>query len=238
MARSALRCTGLRQSDPLRVSQGKAGLRTVPDRSAYSSEHRDLPADIAVEPDGLAGDPGELACDPDREFDPLYIAAVLASGARTLARAQARDRGLWLACRHERDACRGVVGTLRRNERCAGNAGRCNGNAKRKPGGQSGTEGARTLQTGNGAVEVWGLGRLRQADRRDARSFRGHEPAMGRSLRCVRGFINAKPPSHRMSIPPNFARPSRRGDRVKMGTSEFGTSRRFAAMQWFVGYRG
>ncbi len=95
MARSALRSTGLRQADRLRVSQGKARLWTVPDRSAYSSEHRDLPADIALEPDGLAGDPGQLACDPNRELDPLYIAAVLAGRARTLARAQARDRGLW-----------------------------------------------------------------------------------------------------------------------------------------------
>jgi uncharacterized membrane protein (UPF0182 family) len=87
-------------------------------------------------------------------------------------------------------------------------------------------------------VEVWGLGRLRQADRRDARSFGGREPAIGRSLRCVGGFINAKTPSDWMSIPPNFARPSRRGDRVKIGTSEFGTNAKCRPALKLSAYRG
>ena len=36
----------------------------------------------------------ELACDPDRELDPLCIATLFASGARTPAGAETRDRSL------------------------------------------------------------------------------------------------------------------------------------------------
>ena len=53
----ALRSARLRQADRLRVSQGEARLRAVPDRGADQSEYRHLPAAHAVEPDGLAGDP-------------------------------------------------------------------------------------------------------------------------------------------------------------------------------------
>ena len=114
VARRALRPARLRQADRLRVSQGEARLRAVPDRGADQSEHRNLPATLAVEPDGLAGDPRQLACDPDRELDSLCIAALFAGGAGTIAGAQARDRSLWRSCGDEGDARRGIVGALRK----------------------------------------------------------------------------------------------------------------------------
>jgi hypothetical protein len=43
-----------------------------------------LPATLAVEPNGLAGDPRELACDSDREFDSLCFAPLSAGGAGQL----------------------------------------------------------------------------------------------------------------------------------------------------------
>src|SRR5262249_25530643 len=109
----ALRCARLRQADRVRIPEGEAGLRTVPDRGANPSEHGNLATDIAVEPDGLAGDPRKPARDPDREFDPLRVAAVFAGGAGAFAGAQTGDRRLWRACRHEGDAGRGVGSPLR-----------------------------------------------------------------------------------------------------------------------------
>ena len=55
----AARCdrARLRQADRLRVSQGEARLRAVPDRGADQSEYGNLATTHAVEPDGLAGDP-------------------------------------------------------------------------------------------------------------------------------------------------------------------------------------
>src|SRR5262249_14881129 len=89
VARRALRSAELRQADCLRVSEGEAGLRAVPDRGTDQSEYRNLPTAHAVEPDGLAGDPRrELACDPYRELDCLCIAALFAGGAWTLAGTQ------------------------------------------------------------------------------------------------------------------------------------------------------
>lgn len=84
-ARCALRRTELRQADRLRVFQRETYLRAFPDRSADPSEHGDLPTNFALEPNGLAGDPGKPACDSDRELDPLRIAVVSARGARTPA---------------------------------------------------------------------------------------------------------------------------------------------------------
>jgi len=70
VARRALRRARLRQTGRLRIPQGEARLRAVSDRGADQSEHGDLAATHAVEPDGLAGDPRcQLACDPDRELD-------------------------------------------------------------------------------------------------------------------------------------------------------------------------
>ena len=141
-----------------------------------------LPATHAVEPNGLAGDPRELACDPDRELDSLRIAALFAGGAGTLAGAQARDRRLWRTCGDEGDARRGIVGALHGTRRRAGGSEHCNGDAARRPRGRSGAGGARPLQSSNGALEIRRLGGLRHGVRRDAEAFGGYEPAIGRPL--------------------------------------------------------
>jgi len=95
VARRALRRARLRQIDCLRVPQGEACLRAVPDRGADQSEYGDLATTHVVEPDGLAGDPRcKPACDSDRELDPLRIAALFAGTARTSAGAETRDRSL------------------------------------------------------------------------------------------------------------------------------------------------
>ena len=52
--------------------------RAVPDRGAHQAEHRDLAADLAVEPDGLARHPRQSPGGADRELDPLRLAAVSA----------------------------------------------------------------------------------------------------------------------------------------------------------------
>src|SRR5260370_21170986 len=113
MARRALRPAGLRQADRLRISQGEARLRAVPDRGVDQSKHLYLPTTFAMEPDGLAGDPRELAGDPDRELDSLCISALFAGGTGTIAGAQARDRRLWRSCGNGGDAHRSIVGALR-----------------------------------------------------------------------------------------------------------------------------
>jgi hypothetical protein len=82
----------------------KLAYGAVPDRGEDQSEHRHLPTTHAVEPAGLAGDPRELARDPDRELASLCIAALFAGGAGTLAGAQARDRSLWRTRGDEGDA--------------------------------------------------------------------------------------------------------------------------------------
>ncbi len=63
-----------------------------------------------------------------------------------------------------------------------GNARHCSGNSERKLRGKTRAGGTRSLQQGNGAAEVRGLGRLRQAARCDARHFGGYDPAIGRAL--------------------------------------------------------
>src|SRR5262249_58900158 len=84
VARRALRSAGLRQADCLRVSEGEARLRAVPDRGTDQSEYRNLPTAHAVEPDGLAGDPRrELACDTYRELAPPRIAALVPGPSST-----------------------------------------------------------------------------------------------------------------------------------------------------------
>ena len=55
---------------------------------------------------------GEPACDPDRELDPLCIAALFASGAGAPAGAEARDRSLRRTCGDEGDARRGLVSAV------------------------------------------------------------------------------------------------------------------------------
>ena len=61
LARGALRSARLRQAYRLRVPQGQARLRAVPDRGADQSEHRYFAADLAVESDGLAGASAEIS---------------------------------------------------------------------------------------------------------------------------------------------------------------------------------
>src|ERR1700680_3379656 len=95
VARCALRRARLRQTDRRQVPKGEARLRAVSDRGADQSEYGDLATTHAVESDGLAGDTRcELACDSDRELDPLCIAPLFASGAWTPAGAETRDRSL------------------------------------------------------------------------------------------------------------------------------------------------
>src|SRR5262249_11915139 len=129
VARRSLRRARLRQAGRLRVSQGEARLRAVPDRGTDQSEYRNLPTNQAVEPERVAGDPRcELACDPHRDLDSLCIAALFAGGARTLAGAQTRDRLLWRACGDERNASRRIVSALYRTERRVGGHERNKGN--------------------------------------------------------------------------------------------------------------
>src|SRR5262249_44319261 len=112
MARRALRPAQLRQAPRVRIPQGQACLRAVSDRGSDQSEYRDFAAALALEPDGLAGDPRPHNRDPDRELDSLCIAALPAGGAGTTARAQTRDRGLWRPGRDEGDACRSIGGAV------------------------------------------------------------------------------------------------------------------------------
>src|SRR6516162_6193300 len=132
-----------------------------------------------MEPDGLAGDSRcELACDPDRELDPLCIAALFAGGAGTLAGAQTRDRILWRTCGDEGDARRGTVGALR-SWHCADGPECHNGNAARRPCGRSGARGTRPLHSSNGALEIRRLGGFRHGARGRARVFGRYKPAIG-----------------------------------------------------------
>src|ERR1700740_2518226 len=62
------------------ISQGEARLRPLSDRGADQPEHRDLPAALAVEPDGLARHPRKSAGDPDRELDLVCVPALSARG--------------------------------------------------------------------------------------------------------------------------------------------------------------
>src|SRR5258707_8997793 len=77
---------------------GETRLRAIPDRGADQSEHRYLPATHAVESNGLAGDPREPACDPDRELASLCIAALFAGDAGTLA-GRSEERRVGKECR-------------------------------------------------------------------------------------------------------------------------------------------
>src|SRR5258706_36307 len=113
MAGRALRCARLRQADCLRVSQGEARLRAVPDRGTDQSDYRNIAKAHAVEPDGFAGDTWrELARDPDRKLASLRNAALFAGGAGTPAGTETRDRGLRRACGDEGDAGRGSGGAV------------------------------------------------------------------------------------------------------------------------------
>ena len=94
LAGRALRSARLRQAHRLRVPQGQARLRAVPDRGAHQPEHRDLAADLAVEPDGLARHSRESSGRADREFAPVCVAAVSARGVGPVAGTQAGDRGV------------------------------------------------------------------------------------------------------------------------------------------------
>ena len=108
LAGRALRSAGLRQAHRLRVPQGQAGLRAVSDRGADQPEHRDLAADLAVEPDGLARHPRQSSGRADRELDPVCVAAVSPRGVGPVAGTQAGDRGLWRPCGDGGHASRGA----------------------------------------------------------------------------------------------------------------------------------
>ena len=112
LAGGALRSARLRQARRLRIPQGQAGLRAVPDRGAHPAEHRHLAADLAVEPDGLAGHPRPSAGGADRELDPLRLAALPARRDRPAARAEARDRRLRRSRGDGGNAGRGAGGAL------------------------------------------------------------------------------------------------------------------------------
>src|SRR5208282_3589358 len=145
VAGGPLRCARLWQADRLRVPQGQAGLRTVPDRRAHPPEHRDLATDLALEPDGLAGDPRQSARGADRELNPVRLAALSARGSRPITRTQAGDRGVWRSRGHGRNArpspCRAFQGD--RADLAAGQAGR---NLGRRAGRGPGPRGARPLR--------------------------------------------------------------------------------------------
>ena len=112
LAGRALRSARVRQADRLRVPQGEAGLRAVPDRGADQPEHRDFAADLAVEPDGLAGHSRESAGRADRELDPVRVAAVSARGVGPVAGTEAGDRGLRRPRGDGGDASRGPGRTV------------------------------------------------------------------------------------------------------------------------------
>ena len=82
---------------------------------------------------------GQPAGDPDRELDPLRVAALSAGGAGTTAGAETRDRGVRRTCRHEGDARRGPGGAVHGTRCCAGDRKRDRGGAPREPGDTSGT---------------------------------------------------------------------------------------------------
>ena len=126
LAGRALRSARLRQAHRLRVPQGQTRLRPVPDRGAHQPEHRDLAADLAVEPDGLASHSRKPSGRADRELDPVCVAAVSARGVGPVAGTQAGDRGLRRPCGDGGDASCGpgrAVQGIRPGCRPAGSAG-------------------------------------------------------------------------------------------------------------------
>ena len=74
-----LRPAALRRADRVRVSQGQAGVRAVPDRGAHQPEHGHLAAAIPVEPARVTGDSGNLHAVPIEDsilyVSPLYLRA-------------------------------------------------------------------------------------------------------------------------------------------------------------------
>ncbi len=120
LAGGALRSARLRQGRGLRIPQGQAGLRAVPDRGAHPAEHRHLAADLAVEPDGLARHPRPSPGGADRELDPLRLAALPARRDRPAAGAEARDRRLRRSRGDGGNAGRGAGGALQGHRSAAG----------------------------------------------------------------------------------------------------------------------
>ena len=112
LAGSPVRSAPLRRVDRLRVPQGQARLRPVPDRGSHQSEYGDIAATLPLEPAGLAGYPREPPCDSDRELHSVRVAVVSARVDGTDPGAQARDRRLWRPSRHGGDARSGAGGSL------------------------------------------------------------------------------------------------------------------------------
>ncbi len=102
MAGGTLRRAALRRARRVRVPEGAGDLRAATDRGAHRSGHDDLAAALAVEPDGLEGDPRQPAGDPDRRRDRLRGAALPSLRAGTDPRAEAGDRRLRRSRRHGR----------------------------------------------------------------------------------------------------------------------------------------
>ena len=145
LAGGALRSARLRQGRRLRIPQGQAGLRAVPDRGAHPAEHRHLAADLAVEPDGLARHPRPSPGGADRELDPLRLAALPARRDRPAAGAEAGDRSLWRSRGDGGNAGRGAGGALQGDRAAAGTTRRGGRGEARRSGGCACPRGARPL---------------------------------------------------------------------------------------------
>ena len=152
LAGGALRSARLRQGRRLRIPQGQAGLRAVPDRGAHPAEHRHLAADLAVEPDGLAGHPRPSPGGADREFDPLRLAALPARRDRPAAGAEARDRSLRRSRGDGGDAGRRAGGAVQGDGATAASPRRDGRNDVRGSGGCAGPRGARPLRPGRSSA--------------------------------------------------------------------------------------
>ena len=152
----------------------------------------DLAAAFAVEPVGIAGDPRQHARDPDRELDPLHLAALSAGRAGSAAGAQARHRSLWRSGGDEGDARRGIVGAVL-GRRCRdGHNECCNGSIFRKRNDRGRPQGTRSLQPGDRALEVRGLGGLRDGAGYFARAPAADEqPGCNSELTQTRSVIMA-----------------------------------------------
>ena len=145
LAGGALRSARLRQGRRLRIPQGQAGLRAVPDRGAHPAEHRHLAADLAVEPDGLARHSRPSPGGADRELDPLRLAALPARRDRPAAGTEAGDRGLWRSRGDGGNAERGAGGAVQGNRAATGTTRRGGRGAVRRSGGCACPRGARPL---------------------------------------------------------------------------------------------
>src|SRR6202051_320846 len=88
MASRGLRSARLRQAHGLCVPQGQGCLRAIPDRSAHQPKHRNLAADLALESDGLAGDPREPSGGAHRKLTSICVAAVSPRGVGPVAGTQ------------------------------------------------------------------------------------------------------------------------------------------------------